>query len=83
MRFYQTTSQTHADNDDLVEQGYAVTFEDEGEGEKKSFFVIMESLRTHYDDGKADWRLLRAVGGGKPTGWESGGTAPGAPAGQH
>ncbi len=67
VRFYETASQAHDGNDDLVELVYAVTYEEEGE--KKSFFVGVQAYRTKLPDGSAGWRILQAGGGAKPEGW--------------
>jgi hypothetical protein len=67
VRFYETAGQTQVRGcDDLVESVFAVTYEDEGE--KKSFFVSVQALRTTLPDGSADWQVLQAGGGGKPEG---------------
>ena len=66
VRFYETGNQAQDDNNDLVELLYAVTYEEEGE--KKSFFVDIEALRTKLPDGSAEWRILQAGGGTKPGG---------------
>ena len=60
VRFYETVGQTHENNDDMVEQLYAVTYEEEGE--KKSFFVAVEMLRQKLATGEAAWRILQADG---------------------
>ena len=51
----------------MVEQLYAVTYEEEGE--RKSFFVAVQMSRTKLADGTADWRIAQANGGVKPEGW--------------
>ncbi len=68
VRFYDTILQSRENNDDLVEQCYAVTYFDE-DNEKKSFFVGVQALRTTLSDGRAEWRILRAEGGVRPPGW--------------
>ena len=67
VRFYETVSQWHGGNDDLVESLFAVTYE-EG-GEKKSFFVDVQAYRRKLADGSAGWRILQTKGGVKPEGW--------------
>ncbi len=67
VRFYDTIGQAHDDNEDFVEQCYAVTYE-EG-GELKSFFVGVQMQRTKVSDGASDWRVVQAAGGVKPQGW--------------
>ena len=67
VRFYQTAGQTGADQEDTVEQIYAVTYEEEGE--QKSFLVAVQMARTKLADGTAGWRIARADGGVKPEGW--------------
>jgi hypothetical protein len=67
-RFYESTDQAHDDNNDLVSMLYAVTYEG-GEGEKQSFFVNVQALRTKLADGSADWRILQTTGPVKPEGW--------------
>jgi hypothetical protein len=67
VRFYETAGQTHDGNDDFVESVFAVTYEEEGE--KKSFFVTVQAMRTRLADGSAEWRILQAGGGARPQGW--------------
>jgi hypothetical protein len=67
VRFYETADQVQEGNNDLVELVYAVTYEEEGE--KKSFFVVVQALRSKLADGKAGWRIAQTTGGGKPAGW--------------
>ena len=43
VRFFDTVGQTRQDDDDVVDQLYAVTYEEEGE--KKSFFVAVQAVR--------------------------------------
>jgi hypothetical protein len=58
-RFYDNASQSQIDGDnDLVEQVYAVTYEEEGE--KRSLLVAVQAMRTRFDDGTADWRIVSA-----------------------
>jgi hypothetical protein len=63
VRFYETASQTQQDDNDLVEQVYAVTYEEEGE--KRSLLVVVQALRTSFDDGTANWAIL-STGLAKP-----------------
>jgi hypothetical protein len=58
VRFYKNGSQSQEDYGDLVEQIYAVTYEEQGE--KTSFLVAVQSLRTKLDDGKAGWQIMSA-----------------------
>jgi hypothetical protein len=67
VRFYETVGQAHGDNEDAVGLIYAVTYEEEGE--KKSFFVAVETQRTGLADGTAGWRMVQAKGGIRPEGW--------------
>jgi hypothetical protein len=67
VRFYQTGDQTHTDDVDLVDQWYAVTYEEKGE--RKSFFVLVRMMRQKLSGGKAGWRIMQTEGGGRPTGW--------------
>jgi hypothetical protein len=56
VRFYETAGLTQEGDNDLVEQVYAVTFEDDGE--KKSLLVLVQSLRTKLGDSQAGWQIL-------------------------
>jgi hypothetical protein len=67
VRFYDTAGQSQEGNEDAVALLYAVTYEEEGE--KKSFFVAVESHRTKLADGSAGWHIVQADGGVKPPGW--------------
>ena len=64
VRFYTVANQVHENNDDVVELVYAVTYEEEGE--KKSFFVDIQTLRTKLADGSAGWQILQTAGGVRP-----------------
>jgi hypothetical protein len=68
VRFYQTGGMGHSGERDLVIQVYAVTYRDPETDEKKSFFVSLEMHRLRLKDGRAQWQLSRATGGGKPAG---------------
>jgi hypothetical protein len=59
VRFYDTVDQEEYDNGDLVSLTYAVTYEEEGE--KKSFFITIESLRSNAGNGDAGWRIVGAA----------------------
>jgi hypothetical protein len=67
VRFYETTGQTRERGNDQVEQWYAVTYEEEGE--RKSFFVVVQMVRRKLSGGGAGWRILRAQDGVWPAGW--------------
>jgi hypothetical protein len=67
VRFYDTVGQTHQDNDDWVDQCYAVAYEEDGE--KKSFFVVVSMVRRELGSGAAEWRIVRTDGGFRPEGW--------------
>jgi hypothetical protein len=67
VRFYETIGQTRENDNDQVEQLYAVTYEEEGE--KKSFFVAVQMLRQEMATGEAAWRILQTAGGVRPEGW--------------
>ena len=67
VRFYETAGQKQEDDLDVVEEVYAVTYEEEGE--KKSFFVVVQALRTKLADGGADWMIGETKVGGPPQGW--------------
>jgi hypothetical protein len=67
VRFYQTAGQARQNDNDLVEQLYAVTYE-EG-SERKSFFVLVRMLRSTLRGGGADWRITQTDGGYRPQGW--------------
>jgi len=64
VRFYDTAGQTRDNDNDVVELLYAVTYEEEGQ--KKSFLVMVQSMRTQVSDGTAGWRILQAGGGVQP-----------------
>jgi hypothetical protein len=68
VRFYQTVGQSRDNNNDQVEQLYAVTYEEANE--KKTFFVLVRSLRTKLRDGNAGWRILQTEGPVRPEGWQ-------------
>ncbi len=68
VRFYDTAGQIRSDNDDQVEQLYAVTYEEDGE--RKSFFVAVRMSRPKLTGGKSGWRIVSAEGGVLPEGWE-------------
>ena len=67
VRFYRTEGQGTDNKNDLVEQLYAVTYE-EG-GEKQSFFVLVRMLRSLLPNGQSGWRILQTEGGFRPEGW--------------
>jgi hypothetical protein len=67
VRFYDTASQARDNDNDQVEQVYAVTYE-EG-GEQKSFFVLVRMARLKLRSGGAGWRILQTEGGYRPAGW--------------
>jgi hypothetical protein len=67
VRFYGTESQGRKDDNDLVSQYYAVTYEEEGE--RKSFFVLVHMMRQKFGHGQAGWRILSVEGGVRPEGW--------------
>jgi hypothetical protein len=67
VRFYQTTAQARDGDDDVVDQVYAVTYEEEGE--RKSFFVLVKMTRVKLRGGGAGWRILETIGGVRPEGW--------------
>lgn len=68
VRFYDTTAQTRSDQEDFVEQLYAVTYEEDGE--RKSFFVAVKLLRPKPAEGRTGWRIVSAEGGVLPEGWK-------------
>ena len=67
VRFYQTASQEREDDDDLVNQYYAVTYEEQGE--RKSFFVLVRMMRQRLSNGRAGWHIVAVEGGVRPEGW--------------
>jgi hypothetical protein len=67
VRFYETSGQTHENVEDMVEQLYAVTYEEEGE--KKSFFVVVRMVRQKLVTGEATWRILDANGPVRTMDW--------------
>ncbi len=66
VRFYDTVSQSRANNRDLVEQLYAVTYEEEGQ--RKSFFVDVRTMRPKSAAGGSGWRVVGAEAGVRPEG---------------
>jgi hypothetical protein len=62
-RYLKTFGHFTSDTLQIVDQLYAVTYSDR-EG-KKTFFAILRLARKTTPDGKAAWRILRAVGGEK------------------
>lgn len=67
VRFYQEAGQSRDSENDLVEQVYAVTYEEDNE--RKSFFVQLRMARKKLPAGGAEWRMLQAEGGIRPAGW--------------
>lgn len=67
IRFFDTVEQTNDGNDDVVQQWWAVTYEEEGE--KRSFFVVVNMLRQKLPSGKAEWRIYGTGLGPRPNGW--------------
>ena len=67
VRFYETVDQSATGQDEVVEQLFAVTYEEEGE--RKSFFVDVQMVRMKLSDGTADWRIIQTSGPVKPAGW--------------
>jgi hypothetical protein len=67
-RFYQTAGVGRDDdNDDVVDQYYAVTYEEQGE--RKSFFVLVRMTRYDLGKGQAGWSIVQTEGGVRPKGW--------------
>jgi hypothetical protein len=67
VRFYETAGQSRDSENDLVEQVYVVTYEEDNE--RKSFFVLVRMGRRKLAAGGAEWRILGAEGGIRPQGW--------------
>ncbi len=67
VRFYQTAGADREDDNDLVNQYYAVTYEEQGE--RKSFFVLVRMKRQKLSSGQAGWCILAVEGGVRPEGW--------------
>ncbi len=67
VRFYQTIDQTRGEALDQIAVCYAVTYDEQGE--KTSFFVLLQLIHGVLPDGRADWRILQAQGGFRPEGW--------------
>jgi hypothetical protein len=59
VRFYKSGRLSQEDYGDLVEQVYAVTYEEQGE--KTSFLVTVQAVRTKLDGGKAGWQITSAA----------------------
>jgi hypothetical protein len=68
-RYYETVSQSREDgNRDELELIYAITYDDE-KNQRKSFFVAVAMERSLLDSGRANWRVVQAVGDVRPPGW--------------
>lgn len=67
IRFYENAGQSRDSENDLVEQVYAVTYEEDNE--RKSFFVLLRMARRKLAAGGAEWRMLQSEGGFRPQGW--------------
>lgn len=67
VRFYQTVGHIRDNENDRVDQLYAVTYEEDNE--RKSFFVRVGAVRKKLPSGGAGWRILDAEGGVRPEGW--------------
>jgi hypothetical protein len=65
MRFYQTADQGKINGNEAVGQWYNVSYEEDGE--KKSFFVLVKTLRAKLPNGQSGWRIAQVVSG-KPDG---------------
>jgi hypothetical protein len=72
VRFYQTVDQgrNELSGNDWVQLVYAVSYDDEKDEGRKSFFVALLVERLQLADGLANWRVLRAEGGVRPEGWK-------------
>jgi hypothetical protein len=69
VRHYQTESVQSDGRQDLVEDVYAVTYDERGQ--KKTFFIKMSLWRSlRADMGPRLWRVQNPEGGYKPKGWE-------------
>ena len=58
VRYLRTTNQCREQGSDLVDQLYAVRSEENGRPQE--FEVSMQLQRVYLDDGRANWRILRA-----------------------
>jgi hypothetical protein len=67
VRFFDTAGQTRQDDNDVVDELFAVTYEEDGEN--KSFFVAIQAVRHKLATGEASWRITQAEGGVRPQGW--------------
>jgi hypothetical protein len=74
VRFYQTAGQVRDNDNDQVEQLYAVTYEEDNE--RKTFFVLVRMARRKLTSGGAGWRILQTEGGVRPEGWPDGAAGP-------
>jgi hypothetical protein len=61
VRYLSTLSQVRLDSDESLNQLYAVTFVQSGE--KKTFLVNVQLLRSRLSNGHAFWQILGAQGG--------------------
>jgi hypothetical protein len=57
VRYYQTAGEDYTGDDQLVDQVFAVTYQQAGR--KRTFFVSLEMERTELESGRANWRLVR------------------------
>lgn len=68
VRFYQTTGQSRDNDNDQVDQLYAVTYDEDNE--RKSFFILVRMARRKLASGGAGWRILQTEGGVRPAGFD-------------
>jgi hypothetical protein len=59
IRFYETIDQQSDEgNRDIVKERFAVTYTDEQDGEKKTFFLDVQLMRQELPDHSADWSVF-------------------------
>jgi hypothetical protein len=57
VRHFETSRQEHGGQRSVVYQVYAVTYLDEKDGRKKTFFVGLKLERVRLDNGRANWYI--------------------------
>jgi len=61
VRYLSTLNQANTDSDDLLDQLYAVTFNESGE--KKTFLVTIRLVHARISNNRAAWRIVNTQGG--------------------
>lgn len=67
VRLYETVSVVRRDDNDLVNQIYAVTYSDAKTGDRRTFFVQVAAERVVFPPtGEVHWRIANSSGGVRP-----------------